>query len=495
MSTCFFLPALLLAIVFAGVAVQSCDGFPEQQNMALVDKAATRMRNFTSVTMAELVQSGLGPLDNLFDDPMKFDYDILALLMREVGLIHLLEIGYPKGLTFTGVDDAAFFTTAQDISKVLGDPEPRSEHDAYVIVKAFFARFENPLEVLRHVLLYHFLPGRHGNLAFSNKFSLKTLSGVNVVLKDNHWLSTPHYKLGFWSHHNFYFPMVYYQPSEIMNCKNGIIQNIQRLNFPYMHEFKVKHPFKKKSTFVLPTPSHSPQPSASSSPSYLPIPANDSSDATSPLIPDQSPGSTSQSPPTGVVAPDSTSTEPAPSFSSETETENSERGACFPGSVEVLLPSGKRIRMSNLSAGQVVKVSSRRTSPIFLFTHKQKAATVDFVELKTMSGHNITLTPGHFLYVNGHLRAAKDVSVGDILQTLEGASHVISAEKTVEKGLYAPHTLQGDIIVNGILASTYTTALRPMIAHTLLWPFRAIARSSVLDEPIGSFLYDGWPRI
>ena len=46
-------------------------------------------------------------------------------------------------------------------------------------------------------------------------------------------------------------------------------------------------------------------------------------------------------------------------------------------------------------------------------------------------------------------------------------------------GLYNPHTMDGDIVVNGIKTSTYTAAIEPSLAHSLLWPVRMLYRLGV----------------
>ena len=53
---------------------------------------------------------------------------------------------------------------------------------------------------------------------------------------------------------------------------------------------------------------------------------------------------------------------------------------------------------------------------------------------------------------------------------------VRSARKT---GLYNPHTLHGDIVVDGVLTSTYTAAFSPTLAHVALAPLRALYRAGV----------------
>ena len=46
-------------------------------------------------------------------------------------------------------------------------------------------------------------------------------------------------------------------------------------------------------------------------------------------------------------------------------------------------------------------------------------------------------------------------------------------EKAVEAdGLYNPHTLTNDLIVNGVRVSALTDAVDPALGHALLWPAR-----------------------
>lgn len=51
------------------------------------------------------------------------------------------------------------------------------------------------------------------------------------------------------------------------------------------------------------------------------------------------------------------------------------------------------------------------------------------------------------------------------------------------RGLYNPQTKHGSIIVNNILAGTYTTAVAPGLVHAVLAPLRAFSRTGVVDDP------------
>jgi Hint module len=135
-----------------------------------------------------------------------------------------------------------------------------------------------------------------------------------------------------------------------------------------------------------------------------------------------------------------------------------------------------RLRMDELRLGDRVSVAKDAFSDVFLFTHKIQRATAAFVFIRTTSDHSISMTPGHYIYANGtSLVPAASVQVGDKLTLASGAfSEVVSISAAVHAGVYNPQTLHGDIIVDGIVASTYTTAVSPVLGHASLSPLRAL---------------------
>lgn len=163
---------------------------------------------------------------------------------------------------------------------------------------------------------------------------------------------------------------------------------------------------------------------------------------------------------------------------------------CFPSSSRVRLIDGTDVRMDELNAGAHVRVGDGTTSKVFLFTHRQPNVTSTFVRISTASGHCISLTPGHYMHVNGRLTAAASVRVGDSLDTEYGSVTVELTERVRLFGLYAPHTVHGDIMVDGIRVSCYSTAVQPNVAQALLSPLRYLAENG-LNEPLGNLFYRG----
>ncbi|CAN8074396.1 unnamed protein product [Agarophyton chilense] len=152
---------------------------------------------------------------------------------------------------------------------------------------------------------------------------------------------------------------------------------------------------------------------------------------------------------------------------------NNGESLCFPGDAEVEMVDGTLKKIEQVVIGDEVRVG-KDFSRVFMFTHSKGDTFHSFVQLETKSGRKLALTSGHMLYVNGVIRAAEEVSVGDTLSVVESTDEVIKVSSVVKKGLFNPQTVQGNIVVNGFLTSTYTTAIDMEAAHSLLLPLRAV---------------------
>lgn len=159
---------------------------------------------------------------------------------------------------------------------------------------------------------------------------------------------------------------------------------------------------------------------------------------------------------------------------------DTETGACFPASATVQVEGKGTIRMDELRIGDRVLVGmdergERLFSEVFLFSHQDKTVLSTFLRIRTSHHCNLEATAGHYLYVNGSLSTAKTVSVGDIIDFSNGRPvRVIGVEQVRRQGLFNPQTIHGDIVVNGVRISTYTSTVEPIVASALLAPFRAL---------------------
>lgn len=88
--------------------------------------------------------------------------------------------------------------------------------------------------------------------------------------------------------------------------------------------------------------------------------------------------------------------------------------------------------------------------------------------------------------VNGALQAASTVALGDVMRLGDGIETIVAKiESKMETGLFNPVTYSGDIVVSGILASTYTVDNEPATSHALLMPVRKIFEWSGRDISFG----------
>lgn len=172
-----------------------------------------------------------------------------------------------------------------------------------------------------------------------------------------------------------------------------------------------------------------------------------------------------------------------------------EEKACFPADARALLPNGDTRRMDELNIGDFVVDAEGAATQVFMWTHKMETGSFDFLSMKTASGKNLEASAGHFVEVNGDIMPAALVKAGDSLRAASGEMEVVSSVSGVSKtGLFNPQTVSGSIVVNGVAASTYTTAVQPAVAHAILAPLRALfavsGRTTSVFEAASSLVPD-----
>jgi len=128
---------------------------------------------------------------------------------------------------------------------------------------------------------------------------------------------------------------------------------------------------------------------------------------------------------------------------------------CFSGNSLVERDDGNSIRMADLQIGDKVLTQDGRYEPIYSFAHLHATQWAEFVQLQTNKSTTLELTSDHMIWVSSNEYVpASLVQVGTMLSNRE----VIVQKRTVQKkGVYAPLTRSGTIVVNGILCSTYIT--------------------------------------
>lgn len=212
-----------------------------------------------------------------------------------------------------------------------------------------------------------------------------------------------------------------------------------------------------------------PPSSASSNPTGAPSSGSGSPSSTSEEGDSETPAATSS----GSSA-SSDSPPKGPEVASDTPEPDDDK-ACFPADATVVLESGETVSMAELKIGDRVQVAEGRFSPVFMFTHKMATNPRLFVSITTLSGTVLRVSPGHYIYVNNQLALADTVHLGDSIELASGNPDVVKHVQYVKSsGLYNPQTVSGDIVVDGIRASTYTKAVEPELAHAVLAPVKIL---------------------
>ena len=162
--------------------------------------------------------------------------------------------------------------------------------------------------------------------------------------------------------------------------------------------------------------------------------------------------------------------------------------ACFPAGASVRLADGRNVSMQDLSVNDYVQVGPKEYSPVFMFTHRMRRVVRKFLRIELSSGERLDVTSGHYVWANKKMVTAEQVKVGDVVPLANGSdARVMALDTVLGIGLYNPQTTHGDIIVNGVRVTTYTKALKPEIAHTMLTPLRAAFTFFNIDLSFGFF--------
>eukprot|EP00177_Eucheuma_denticulatum_P004160 GFKZ01007553.1.p1 GENE.GFKZ01007553.1~~GFKZ01007553.1.p1 ORF type:complete len:457 (+),score=34.35 GFKZ01007553.1:135-1373(+) len=213
----------------------------------------------------------------------------------------------------------------------------------------------------------------------------------------------------------------------------------------------IPSPSPTPSTSFIPSPSNVPTPSVTALPSQTALPSIPLSPSFSPI------------PVAAVVTPLPT-----------------EAPVCFAGGQRVRKEGGRLVPMEDVRVGDRVLVGvegGRQYSRVFAWTHRQEVPAV-FVRIETGSGRRVDVTAGHYVWVNGTATRAGQVRVGDwMVDEIWGRVSVTWVGCVVGWGLYSPQTVHGNLVVEGVVVTTYSSVAKEMAAaHALLAPLRFLER-------------------
>lgn len=159
-------------------------------------------------------------------------------------------------------------------------------------------------------------------------------------------------------------------------------------------------------------------------------------------------------------------------------------GPCFSASAEVEVAGVGAVRMDSLKIGDSILTSNKSFSKVYSFGHYSPEEEQDVIEIfATNMKKALEISGNHMLYVNGSLAPALSVKIGDILVSSSGSDAVVKSVRTLTgvKGIYAPHTVDGTLVVNGVVASNYVALpaldgtsfeFQATLQHAAMSPYR-----------------------
>jgi len=137
-------------------------------------------------------------------------------------------------------------------------------------------------------------------------------------------------------------------------------------------------------------------------------------------------------------------------------------GICFAESNQIQVKNEEVIQnkdMKDLSIGDMVHVGDGIYEPVYSFGHYAPSMKSEMLQIETATTAPLRISPNHMVVTasKGTIPASQ-LQVGDELLTSyssDVAQRVQKIDSVVARGMYAPFTPSGKIVVDGILASSY----------------------------------------
>jgi len=166
---------------------------------------------------------------------------------------------------------------------------------------------------------------------------------------------------------------------------------------------------------------------------------------------------------------------------------------CFSAEDTVTLEGGAVIKYSDIKIGdRVLSAKADGTlffDKVFRITHFSHTESGYFHRIVTSRGKVLELTGNHFIQAgaSGDLIDAGRLKVGDTVYVVDNgalkarADTITAITSVIRDGVYNVHTLSSSIVVNGVLASHYTTETAWSPATRSLAPvwYRAVDMASL----------------
>ncbi|XP_059479411.1 sonic hedgehog protein [Neocloeon triangulifer] len=179
-------------------------------------------------------------------------------------------------------------------------------------------------------------------------------------------------------------------------------------------------------------------------------------------------------------------------------------GGCFTADTTVVTSDGHRLPLAELQVGQQVLTFDPQTgrtqySEVLLWLDRDPDEDRLFVEISTEGGRRLAVTPNHLLLVRRphgpQAVYAGNVEKGDELLGLDSSSMtsdaVVSVRAVRRRGVFAPLTTAGTLVVDGVGASCYAVVASHPLAHAVFAPFRLLSNAQHAARALWSSAFGG----
>jgi len=166
---------------------------------------------------------------------------------------------------------------------------------------------------------------------------------------------------------------------------------------------------------------------------------------------------------------------------------------CFAGESMVTRREDGLIPLRDLRIGDSIltlKEGNGQYMPVwdtvFGFLHVERASNYEFLSLGWTDARSgvsqaLRITSQHLVFKMGSSGSdmeavfADTLSVGDVVMTPAGPASLQTVERAVMRGVYAPITYSGTVVVDGVLSSCYASFPSHVVAHASMAPWRWFA--------------------
>ena len=161
-----------------------------------------------------------------------------------------------------------------------------------------------------------------------------------------------------------------------------------------------------------------------------------------------------------------------------TPTSEPPENLCFSSHNTVIVEGKGKVSIDKLKVGDLVVTSHKGDlSRVYSLAHNDPNGQTEYLQISTDTGDTIEISGSHMLFVNNKLTLAKDVVVGNFLGD---SQKVVEIGTITRRGMYAPLTENGEILVSGVRSSSYVGILKTSLSmqafvyHAGLAPLRIV---------------------